>query len=67
MLQMVTIKKHVGDHCIYEIISIYFCAFVGTTVVCIQLMHGLRITKILMFLTHCQNVQAISQQHICVT
>jgi len=41
MFQMVTLKKHVGGHCVYKIISVYFCAFVGTTIVCIQLMHGL--------------------------
>lgn len=45
MMQMVTIKKHVGGHCVHKIISIYFCAFVGTTIVCTQLMQGLQIIK----------------------
>jgi len=42
MFQMVTLKKHAGGHCVYKIISIYFCAFVGTTTtICIQIKHGL--------------------------
>ena len=33
--------KHVGGHCLYKLISIYLCAFVGMTIIDIQLMHGL--------------------------